>query len=231
MTIQGEGHIVKSFDGDMNQLHYRIVEMGGLALSQLKDALKAIKNKDLALAGKIGQRENELDLLEVETDAAIVELIARRCPVGGDLRMIMAVSKGVTDLERIGDEAVRVANIARHIYGTDTSDPNDHLLRDVHVMGEMAVNALERALEACDRSDEEAARDIIAGQRAFEDEFEASLRRLMTYIMEDSRNIGFAISMVLAVKALERVGAHAQNLAEYVIFQVRGKDVRHQAPV
>lgn len=231
MTIQGEGHIVKSFDGDMNQLHYRIVEMGGLALSQLKDALKAIKNKDLALAGKIGQRENELDLLEVETDAAIVELIARRCPVGGDLRMIMAVSKGVTDLERIGDEAVRVANIARHIYGTDTSDPNDHLLRDVHVMGEMAVNALERALEAFDRSDEEAARDIIAGQRAFEDEFEASLRRLMTYIMEDSRNIGFAISMVLAVKALERVGAHAQNLAEYVIFQVRGKDVRHQAPV
>lgn len=231
MTIQGEGHIVKSFDGDMNQLHYRIVEMGGLALSQLKDALKAIKNKDLALAGKIGQRENELDLLEVETDAAIVELIARRCPVGGDLRMIMAVSKGVTDLERIGDEAVRVANIARHIYGTDTGDPNDHLLRDVHVMGEMAVNALERALEAFDRSDEEAARDIIAGQRAFEDEFEASLRRLMTYIMEDSRNIGFAISMVLAVKALERVGAHAQNLAEYVIFQVRGKDVRHQAPV
>jgi phosphate transport system protein len=93
--------------------------MGGLALSQLKDALRAIKIKDLALVDNIGQRENELDLLEVETDAAIVELIARRCPVGGDLRMIMAVSKGVTDLERIGDEAVRVANIARQIYGTD----------------------------------------------------------------------------------------------------------------
>lgn len=230
MTTQGEGHIVKRFDVELSQLHYRIVEMGGLALSQLKDALRAIKTKDVALAGKIGQRENELDLLEVETDGAIVEVIARRCPVGVDLRMIMAVSKGVTDLERIGDEAVRVANIALQIYGNDTSDPNEHLLRDVHVMGQMAVDALEKALDAFDRSDEDAARDIIAHHRAFEDEFEASLRRLMTYIMEDSRNIGFAINTVLAVKALERVGAHAQNLAEYVVFQVKGKDVRHQNP-
>ncbi|HYE34956.1 phosphate signaling complex protein PhoU [Methylocaldum sp.] len=230
MTIQNEGHIVKRFDGELNQLHYRIVEMGGLALTQLKDALLAVKNKDLALARKISQRENELDHLEVETDADIVELIARRCPVGGDLRMVMAVSKGVTDLERIGDEAVKVANIALQIYGNDACDPNDHLLRDVHVMGQMASSALEKALEAFDRSNDEMARDIITHHHELEDEFEASLRRLITYIMEDSRNIGFAINMVLAIKALERIGAHAQNLAEYVIFQVKGKDVRHQNP-
>lgn len=230
MTIQGEGHIVKRFDGELNDLHYRIIEMGGLALSQLRDALQTIKTKDVALARKISQRENELDLLEVEADAAIVELIARRCPLGGDLRTIMAVSKGVTDLERIGDEAVRVANIALQIYGNDANDPNEQLLRDVHVMGQMAVDALEKALNAFDRADDEMAREIIADHRAFEDEFEASLRRLMTYIMEDSRNIGFAVNTVLTIKALERIGAHAQNLAEYVIFQVKGKDVRHQSP-
>lgn len=230
MTTQGEGHTVKRFDGELNALHFRIIEMGGLALSQLRDALQAIKTKDVALARKIGQRENELDLLEVETDGTIVEVLARRCPVGGDLRMIMAVSKGVTDLERIGDEAARVANIALQIYGNDTSNPNEHLLHDVHIMGRMAVDALEKALNAFDRSDEEMAREIIADHRAFEDEFEASLRRLITYIMEDSRNIGFAVNAVLAIKALERVGAHAQNLAEYVIFQVKGKDVRHQGP-
>jgi len=229
-TIQSERHIVKRFDGELSRLHSRIVEMGELALAQLKDALRALEEKDMALARKVGRCESELDHLEVETDAAIVELIARRCPLGGDLRMIMAVSKGVTDLERIGDEAAKVANIALQIHGNDAGDPNEHLLRDVHVMGQMAVDALEKALKAFDRSDEAAAREIIVHHRAFEDEFEASLRRLMTYIMEDSRNIGFAINTVLAVKALERVGAHAQNLAEYVIFQVKGKDVRHQSP-
>jgi phosphate transport system protein len=151
-------------------------------------------------------------------------------PLGGDLRVIMAVSKAVTDLERVGDEAVRGANIALQTYGADAGNPNDHLLHDVYVMGQMAVDALEKALNVFDRFDERAAREIIVYHSAFEDAFEASLRRLMTYIMEDSRNIGFAINTVLAVKALEHLGVRAQNLAEYVIFQIKEKDVRHQDP-
>jgi phosphate transport system protein len=230
MNIKAEGHTIKRFDGELSQLHYRVLEMGGLALTQVKDALRSLKAKDTVLARKISQREHEVDLLEIETDAEIVELIARRSPVGSDLRMVMAVSKSVTDLERIGDEAVRIANTILQIYGAEGLDPNDQLLRDVHVMGAMAVDALEKALELFDRLDEKAARELILGRQEFEEEFEAGLRRLMTYVMEDSRNIGFAVNMVLALKALERIGAHAQNLAEFVIFQVKGKDIRHQNP-
>ncbi|MGZ8217177.1 phosphate signaling complex protein PhoU [Methylomagnum sp.] len=225
-----EGHTVKRFDGEMNRLHLRVLEMGGLALAQLKDALHALKHKDLDLAQKIAPRESQIDLLEVETDADIVGLIARRCPLGGDLRMVMAISKTVTDLERIGDEAIRIANIVHQIYGNDGGTPSEHLLRDVNIMGELAVDALEKSLHAFDELDEFAAEALLETHDKLEEEFEAGLRRLITYVMEDSRNIGFAVSLVLAIKALERIGAHAHNVAEYVIYQVRGKDIRHQHP-
>lgn len=227
-VVKSEGHTVQRFDSELSQLHLKVLEMGGLALSQLRDALRALKSKDLSLARKIAPRENQIDLLEIETDAEVINLIARRGPMGGDLRMVMAMSKSVTDLERIGDEAVRIASIAVHIYGNGGSDPNDHLLRDVHVMGGFVVNALEQALRAFDTLDEIAARDVIDNHRHIEEEFEAGLRRLMTYVMEDARNVGFAVSMVLVIKALERIGAHAQNLAEYVVYQIRGQDIRHQ---
>lgn len=230
MSMKAEGHTVRRFDGELNQLHLKVIEMGGLALAQLQDALRALKHKDLALARNVAPRENQIDLLEVETDANVVELIARRCPLGGDLRMVMAVSKSVTDLERIGDEAIRIANIALQIYGNDSCDPNDQLLRDVHIMGNFVVNTMGKALHALDTLDEVLAREIIENHRRIEDEFEAGLRRLITYVMEDARNIGFVVSMILTIKALERIGAHAQNLAEYVIFQVKGKDIRHQSP-
>lgn len=224
----GEGHTVRRFDGEMNQLHLKVLEMGGLALAQLRDALRALKNKDLALARGIAPRESQIDHLEVTADADVLGLIARRCPMGGDLRMVMAVSKSVTDLERIGDEAMRIANIALQIYGNDGSDPNEHLLRDVHVMGNFVVSALEKSLQAFDVLDESLANEAMAQQARLEEEFEAGLRRLITYVMEDARNIGFAVSVILIIKALERIGAHAQNVAEYVIFQARGLDVRHQ---
>ena len=228
VVVKAEGHTVRRFDGEMNQIHLKVLEMGGLALAQLRDALRALKNKDLALARGIAPRENQIDNLEIETDADVLGLIARRCPMGGDLRMVMAVSKSVTDLERIGDEAMRIANITLQIYGNDGSDPSEHLLRDVHVMGHFVVNAMEKALRAFDALDEPQAREIIEQHAQLEEEFEAGLRRLITYVMEDARNIGFAVSVILIIKALERIGAHAQNLAEYVIFQVKGMDVRHQ---
>jgi phosphate transport system protein len=223
-----EGHTVKRFDGELNQLHLRVLEMGGLALAQLRDALHALKHKDLVLARKIALRETRIDLLEVETDADIVGLIARRCPLGGDLRMVMAVSKSVTDLERIGDEAIRIANIALQIYGNDGDEPNERLLGGMSVMGALAVNALERVLHAFDNLDEIAAREILETYRQLEKQFEAGVRKIMTYVAEDARSIGFAVNMVLAIKALERIGAHVQNLAESIVFQVKGKDIRHR---
>jgi phosphate transport system protein len=223
-----EGHTVKRYDGELNHLHYLILEMGGLVLAQVRDALTAFRTRNTALAHKVVAMDNEVDRLEVAADDEIVKLIAKRCPVSSDLRMVMAVSKSVSDLERIGDEAVRIAGLVIHLFGDEGSDPNSQMLRDVNRMGELAVNSLLHAVEVFDVWDEAKAIKVIDSQREMDEEFQADLRRLMTYVLEDTRNIGFAISVVLVIKSLERIGHHSQNLAEYVIFQVRGEDVRHR---
>jgi phosphate transport system protein len=223
-----EGHTVKRYDGELNHLHYLILEMGGLVLAQVREALTAFRTRNTALAHKVVAMDNEVDRLELAADDEIVKLIAKRCPVSSDLRMVIAVSKSVSDLERIGDEAVRIAGLVIHLFGDEGSDPNSQMLRDVNRMGELAVNSLQHAVEVFDVWDEAKAIKVIDGQREMDEEFQADLRRLMTYVLEDTRNIGFAISVVLVIKSLERIGHHAQNLAEYVIFQVRGEDVRHR---
>jgi phosphate transport system protein len=230
MCSETEGHTFKRYDGELNHLQYVVLEMGGLALSQVREALAAFRNRDIALAHKVVTTDSEVDRLEVEADAEIVKLIARRCPVGSDLRLVMAVSKSIADLERVGDEAVKIANSVIQIFGTESSDPNSQLLRDVNIMGSMALTSLKSALEVFDLWNEEKARQVIQSHREMEEEFQSGLRRLLTYVMEDSRNIGFAVSVVLVIKALEHIGHHAQNLAEYVIFQVKGEDIRHQSP-
>jgi len=224
-----EGHIFKRYDGELNHLHYLILEMGGLVLVQVREALAAFKARDIALAHKVVALDNEVDRLEVASDDEIVKLIAKRCPVSSDLRMVIAVSKSVSDLERIGDEAVRIAGLVIELFGHE-SDPNSQMLRDVNRMGDMAVASLQRAVEVFDVWDEAKALSVINSRREMDEEFQADLRRLLTYVLEDTRNIGFAISVVLVIKALERIGHHAQNLAEYVIFQVQGEDIRHQQP-
>jgi phosphate transport system protein len=169
-----------------------------------------------------------MDQLEVATDGNIVDLLAKRSPLGGDLRMVIALSRSVTDFEVIGDEALRIANIAQQLYGGDSSDPNEHLLRDVSLMGAFAVTSLEKLLRSVDGLDDTLANELLDVRHRLEDEFEAGLRRLVTYVMQDSRNIGFAVSTVLTIKALERIGSHVQNVAESIIYQVQGTDIRHQ---
>ncbi|HUL12897.1 MAG TPA: phosphate signaling complex protein PhoU [Methylococcaceae bacterium] len=225
-----EGHTFKRYDGELSHLHYLVLEMGALVLSQVREALAAFKGRDLALAHKVVPRDGEVDRLEVAADEEIVKLIARRSPVGSDLRMVMAVSKSVSDLERIGDEAVRIAGLVIQIFGSETNDPNSQLARDVNGMGVMAITSLKSAVELFDVWSEEKARAVIERHREMEEEFQSGLRRLMTYILQDSRNIGVAISLVLVIKSLERIGHHAQNLAEYTIFQVKGEDIRNQNP-
>jgi len=230
MTLSSEGHTYRRYDGELSHLHYLVLELGGLALTQVRDALECLRTRNLEMAHKVLDRENLMDLGEVNADAEIVKLIARRSPVGSDLRLVFAVSKSVTDLERIGDEAVKIANLALQIFGTG-SDPNSQLLRDVNTMGALAVKSLERSLQIVDQRDEQQAVDLIRDHAEMDEEFQSGLRRLMTFIMEDSRNIGFAVDIVLIIKALERIGDHACNLAEYLLFQLSGEDVRHQATV
>jgi phosphate transport system protein len=192
------------------------------------EALSAFKNRDPVLAQKVIAMDNEVDRLEIQTDDEITKIIAKRWPLSSDLRLVIAVSKSVSDLEQIGDEAVRIAGIVTQLFGTEGSEPNSQMLRDINYIGNMALSRLRNAVEIFDVWDEEKAMVVIETQHEMEEEFQAGLRRLLTYVLEDYRNIGFAISVILVIKALERIGHHARNLAEHVVFQVHGENVGRQ---
>jgi phosphate transport system protein len=228
MAIPREGHTFQRYDGELSHLHYLVLEMGGLALAQVKDAREALCDRDLSLAQQVIAREKAVDAFELRADSAIVQLIALRTPVGGDLRLVFAVSKSITDLERIGDEAARIANIGVQLFGHDGADPSPVLLHDIASMGALAIGQLENAMRVVDQWDPALAEELLDTHEELDYEFQAAFRRLMTFIMEDARNIGFAVNIVLIIKAFERIGEHAQNLAEYVIYQNKGRDVRHQ---
>lgn len=174
--------------------------------------------------------DSEVDRLEVQTDDAIAKIIAKRWPLSSDLRLVIAVSKSVSDLEHIGDEAVRIAGMVIQLFGSEGSEPNSQMLRDINRIGNLALTSLRNAVEIFDVWDEEKAMQVIENHREMEEEFQSDLRHLLTYVLEDYRNIGFAISVILVIKALERIGHHAHNLAEHVVFQVHGEDIRSQQP-
>lgn len=228
MHTRLEGHTVKRFDGELGTIHLRVLEMGGLVADQLSHALRAIKKKSLRDARQVVKRDSEADELEVKTDEEIASILARRCPVARDLRAVLVISKAITDLERIGDEAVKIAGLAIQMYDSDVPAPSQALLRDIYTVGREATSMLTEALQAFDDFDAERAEKLVASYGELDQEFQSSLRRLTTFILEDPRNLGHAIKVVLIVKALERVGDHAKNLAEYVIYLVSGQDVRSQ---
>jgi phosphate transport system protein len=222
-----EGHTFKRFDGELGTVHMRVLEMGGLVGEQIRQALQALKDKDVTLARRVMGHDIEVDRLEVKADEEIANLLARRCPVARDLRAVLAFSKAITDLERIGDEALKIADMAVQIYDNDSADPSTALLRDAHTIGRQSLIMLHEAIEAFDNLDVYRATKIAAGYSELEVEFQSSIRRLATFIIEDPRNLGHTIKVVLIIKALERIGDHAKNLAEYVIYIISGEDVRH----
>jgi phosphate transport system protein len=154
-------------------------------------------------------------------------VLAKRSPVARDLRVIMAFSKAVTDLERLGDEAAKIAYIGTAMYNNDHSNPGNYLLRDVSVMSKLVSTLLKEAIEILDVLDLEKAEKLLSSHDDLEEEFQAGLRRLTTYVLEDARNVGHIISIVLVMKSLLRIGEHARNLAEYVVYMVSGEDIRH----
>lgn len=222
-----EGHTVKRYDGELNYLHLLVLEMGGLVLQQCRLALDAFKAGEIDLAREVIRRESEVDALELRLDDDVWWEVGRRGPVARDLRAVMAFSKAVTDLERIGDEAARIAHITVEICGKEAPQPSPRLMRDVHTMGKLAVGMLQEAVKLFDSFDVEAARMLLGRNAELDAEFQSSLRRISTFILEDARNVGHAVSAVVLVKSLERIGDHARNLAEYLIYLVRGEDVRH----
>jgi phosphate transport system protein len=227
MSQPMEGHTVHRYDGELNTLHITMLKMAGLVLEQTKLAVQALRNKDLPLAYEVIEHEQDVDSMELEIDQEILALIARRGPVAGDLRVLMSFSKAVTDLERIGDEAARIAHLTVSIYDNERSDPSATLLRDIGSMGALAIHTLEQSIEVFDSLDADRAELLANADDELDEEFQSGLRRLATFILEDARNLGHAIHITVILKALERVGDHATNLAEYVVFLLRGKDIRH----
>jgi len=222
-----EGHTVQRYDGELNHLHMQVVKMASLALDQTKRALYAFHNKDITTANLVIEREQQVDGLELAVDEEVIATIARRAPVARDLRVIMSFSKAVTDLERIGDESAKISHLSKAIFDNEGSDPSTHILRDVTSMGAIVLSMLQEAIEIFDQLDVTRAEILAKNHNGLDIEFQSSLRRLTTFVLEDARNVGHTISIVLILKALERIGEHARNLAEYVIYLVNGVDIRH----
>jgi phosphate transport system protein len=222
-----EGHTVERYDGELNTLHLKVTEMGALVLTQVNRVIQALQQKNTAMAHDVLETEHEIDHLELAVDDQVVAMIAKRGPVARDLRVIMSISKATTDLERIGDEAARMANLVLGLYDKESSQPSGNLMRDVNTIGRIARDMLKEALESFDTLDAERARALVCTENELDMEFQSSLRRLATFMLEDARNVGHTIHIVLMIKALERIGDHARNIAEYIVYMVLGEDIRH----
>ena len=228
MSTSIEGHIVQRYDGELNGLYIRTIELGGLVLEQARQALESLVEEDLELATWVLDRETKVNALKGNIDEAVLTLIARRSPMAKDLRVILAMAKASSDLERAGDEAARIAGITDSVYDNERSDPSAFLMRDISTMGKLCLSMLQEGLEVMDTLDVTQARRLARQHRELDAEFQSSLRRLTTFVLEDARNVGHIIHVVLAIKALERIGDYAKNLADYVVYLVTGEDVRHR---
>ncbi len=227
MPISQDAHTVKQFDTQLISLRDLVLEMGGLVENQIQRAITALDEQDLNAAREVISYDQIINSLHVKADEDTVNLLARRQPMGSDLRMIIALSKIVADLERMGDKAGKIARMTIKIYDDGNSPPNAKLLRDVTPMTRLAVAMLHNSLDALARLDVEKAVAVAQSDDELDKEFHAALRRLITYMMEDPRTIGHALNVIFIIKALERIGDHANNIAESIIYLAKGKDVRY----
>ena len=219
-------HLSKQFDAELEAIRSRVLEMGGLVESQIRRALDALSTGERALSDEVIANDHRVNGMEVAVDGECSQVIVRRQPAANDLRLILAITKTVTDLERIGDEAQKIARMAKSIH---ERGPAPRTVEVRHA-AEVALAMLRQALDAFARLDVAAAADVIRDDAAIDSEFRSILRQLITYMMEDPRTISSALDVVWVAKAIERIGDHAKNMAEQVIYIVKGTDVRHVDP-
>jgi len=218
-------HISKQFDADLEAVRTRVLHMGGFVEEQIEKAIEALVSGNDSLIEHIIANDHRVNAMEVSIDEICSQIIARRQPAAGDLRMIMTVIKTITDLERIGDEAEKIARMAKLIYETDRM----HMPRFVEIrhVAHIAMEMLRKSLDAFARLDLSAAAQVVRQDEQVDEEFRSIMRQLITFMMEDPRKISTALEILFIAKAIERNGDHAKNMAEYVIYMVKGKDVRH----
>ncbi len=221
-------HTSKMFDGELDHLHCLVLEMAGLVIDQLDLALSALHDRDPHLAEKVIVRDREVDNHEIKVDAEILAILAKRSPVANDLRMVISISKMVLDLELIGDEIVKIGKLIIMLFDTNSSDPNQQLLRDIVKMGEMISNMLKQVIRSFDSCDLEGAYQLLNERWDYGEEFQAGIRRQLTFIIENPRIMSRSLNIFQIMKALEHCGDHCRNINEYLIFIFAGKNIRHQ---
>jgi phosphate transport system protein len=219
-------HISRRFDEALERVRSRVLQMGGFVEHQVQSAITALVDSDSALGETVARNDHKVNAMEVSIDEECSRILATRAPAASDLRLIVAVIKTITDLERIGDEAEKIAYIASRL--ADMERPADRY-REIKHIGRFAQQMVHDALDAFARLDADAAVKICREDRILDEEYEAIQRQCMTFMMEDPRTIRRALDVMWVARALERIGDHAKNIAEYVVYMVHGKDIRHTA--
>jgi phosphate transport system protein len=220
-----EKHISSQFDSELNSVSTRTLELGGLVESQINSAIYSLTQLSTEVADQVIENESKVNALEIEIDRELSSIIARRQPTARDLRLLMAISKATANLERAGDEAEKIARMVKAIIqsGSARGLPSSEL----RIATDLASGLLRKALDAFARLDVAAAVAIMREDNLIDAEFDGFLRKLITYMMEDPRTISASLDLLFIAKAIERIGDHAKNIAELIIYIVKGSDVRH----
>ena len=218
-------HTSKQFDAELDTVRAQVLQMGGLVESQIQLAIEALVSGDVPLMNQVINDDHRVNAMEVKIDESCNQIIVRRQPAAGDLRMVMTVVKTITDLERIGDEAAKIARMGKLL-----SQKKSIILpryTEIKHIAELVLDMLHKSLDAFARLDLAYTAQVVRQDELVDEEFRAIMRYLITYMMEDPRTISTALEILFVAKAIERIGDHAKNMSEYVVYMVKGKDVRH----
>ena len=219
-------HISRRFNEDLERVRSKVLSMGGFVEEQLQRAVNALIEGDSTLGEAVALEDSKVNSMEVSIDEECSRILATRAPAAGDLRVIVAIIKTITDLERIGDEAEKIGYIASRLATMER--PADKY-REIKHLGRVVSQMVRGALDAFARMDADAALDVARQDRRVDEEYESIQRQTITFMLEDPRSIRRALDMMWVVRSLERIGDHAKNIGEYVIYMVYGKDVRHSS--
>ncbi len=217
-------HISRRFNEDLERVRNKVLAMGGFVEQQLAKAVKSLVEGDSVMGESVARDDYQVNSMEVSIDEECSRILATRAPTAGDLRVIVAIIKAITDLERMGDECEKIGYIASRLASQER--PADKY-REIKHLGRIVQEMVHEALDAFARMDAEAALRVARRDRLVDEEYESIQRQSITFMMEDPRAIRRALDVMWIVRALERIGDHAKNMCEYVIYMVHGKDIRH----